>query len=119
MDRTPARLKKIHAFFHRTASGAEPVRDWLKALSQNDRRKIGRDIAAVEYGWPLGMPVCRSLGGGLWEVRSALEHGRIARVVFCIADERVVLLHGFVKKTQKTPQADIDLAKKRRKEIRG
>jgi phage-related protein len=78
---------------------------------------LGRDIATAEYGWPTGMPLCRSLGGGLWEVRSSLTHGRIARVIFCASDGSMVLLHGFVKKTQKTPQPDLELARKRQKEI--
>lgn len=110
-------IKRIPAIFYRSSSGAEPVRDWLKELDAADRRILGLDIATVEYGWPVGMPLCRSLGGGLWEVRSSLSHGRIARVIFCTAKGRMVLLHGFVKKTQKTPQPDLELARKRQKEI--
>ena len=87
------------------------------ALPYGDRQILGRDIGTVEFGWPLGMPLCRSLGGGLWEVRSNLTQGRIARVIFCIADGRMALLHGFVKKTQKTPQADLALSRKRQKEV--
>ena len=83
-------LKKIVAAFYRTSAGTEPVRDWLKGLPVEDRREIGKDIATVEYGWPLGMPVCRPLGQGLWEVRRTLR-GNIARVIFCIARERMVL----------------------------
>ena len=78
-----------------------------------DRKLIGRDIQKVEFGWPLGMPYCRSLGSGLWEVRSDLTDGKIGRVIFCVAQERMVLLHGFVKKTQKTPAQDLRLALKR------
>jgi len=95
----------------------EPVRDWLKALPMADRRIVGFDIATAEFGRPVGMPLCRPLGGGLWEVRSSLTQGRIARVIFCAGAGRMVLLHGFVKKTQKTPQADLDLARKRPKEV--
>ncbi len=110
-------LKRIPAVFYRSANGGEPVRDWLKSLSEADRRVVGFDIAVVEFGWPVGMPLCRSLGGGLWEVRSNLTHGRIARVIFCTALGQMVLLHAFVKKTQKTPSSDLDTARKRQKEI--
>lgn len=110
-------IKKIEAVFYRSGSGVEPVRDWLKAMPEVDRRILGFDIALVEFGWPVGMPLCRSLSSGLWEVRSNLTHGRIARVIFCVAHGRMVLLHGFVKKTQKTPQSDLDIARKRQKEV--
>jgi phage-related protein len=78
-----------------------------------DRKQIGVDIKTVEFGWPLGMPVCRPLGDGLYEVRSSLTQSRIARVLFYIDSRgRMVLLHGFIKKTQKTPPADMELARK-------
>jgi phage-related protein len=111
--------KRIPAVFYRTASGAEPVRDRLKKLSAEDRRIIGLDIATVEYGWPVGMPVCRKLTGrqGLYEVRSDITGRRIARVLFCIYRSQMVLLHGFIKKTQQTPDSDLDLATKRKKEL--
>jgi phage-related protein len=111
--------KRIPAVFYRTGSGAEPVRIWLKGLPAKDRRIIGVDIATVEYGWPVGMPVCSPIASrrGLWEIRSTITGGRIARVLFCIRDGRMVLLHGFIKKTQKTPSGDLDLAMKRKKEI--
>ncbi len=86
-------------------------------LSREDRREVGIDIQRIEFGWPLGMPYCRSLGHGLWEVRSDLVGGRIARVIFFIHQGEMVLLHGFEKKTQKTPTSDIDLALKRKREI--
>ena len=112
--------KKIPAVFYCTAAGAEPVRDWLKSLKLEDRKIVGADIATVEYGWPIGMPVCRAIKGtggkGLWEVRSTITNG-IARVLFCVHDGQMVLLHGFVKKTQKTPDAELALALKRKKEI--
>ena len=111
--------KKIAASFYATASSREPVRDWLLDLDEEDRRVIGYDIATVEFGWPIGMPVCRPMGDGLFEVRSALPGGRIARVLFCTAAGRLVLLHGFVKKTQETPASELDLARKRKKEIEG
>jgi len=93
------------------------VREWLKSLSPEDRKILGTDIRALEFGWPIGMPLCRALGHGLWEVRSSLLHGRMARVIFCIHDQQAVLLHGFMKKTQKTPKPDIDLAMRRKREV--
>lgn len=108
------KLKPIHAIFFRTEAGNEPVRDWLKSLTPiEDRKQIGIDIKTVEFGWPIGMPTCRPLGNGLYEVRSTLSSQRIARVLFYIdAKARMVLLHGFIKKSQKTPQSDLDLARK-------
>lgn len=110
-------LKKIPAVFYATHTGNEPVREWLLSLDEEDRRVVGIDIATVECGWPVGMPLCRSLGNGLWEIRSSLSARRIARVIFSNVDEQMVLLHGFVKKTQRTPRADIGLALKRKKEV--
>lgn len=105
--------------FYWTSQGAEPVRNWLRGLDRRDRRIIGYDIKTLEYGWPVGMPVCRSVTShaGLWEVRSSLASGRIARVLFCISDGKMYLLHGFIKKSRKTPKTDLDLAAKRRKSI--
>ena len=110
-------LKKLPARFYRSASGTEPVREWLKSLPPNDRRILGHDIALAEFAWPIGMPVCRSLSDGLWEIRSNLTSGKIARVIFCITKKQMILLHGFIKKTQKTPDKDKKLALKRKKEI--
>lgn len=78
---------------------------------------IGKNIAKVEFGWPIGMPYCRSLSGGLWEVRSDLSSNRTARVLFCIASRRMVLLHGFIKKARQAPKSGLDLARKRMKEV--
>lgn len=103
-------LKKIPARFFATDNGEEPVRTWLKTLSLDDRKAIGKDIQKVEFGWPIGLPVCRPLGDGIWEVRSDLSDGRTARVLFGFSEGTMVLLHGFVKKTQKTPQHDRTLA---------
>lgn len=104
--------KRIPAIFFRTEAGGEPVRDWLKALSSGDRKRIGADIKTVEFGWPVGMPVCRPLGGGIYEVRATLSQNRIARVLFYIdKNHRMVLLHGFIKKTRKTPDEDLELAR--------
>jgi phage-related protein len=110
-------VKRLPAAFYALPSGREPVREWLKELDPEDRKVIGEDIKDVEFSWPIGMPLCRALGKGLWEVRSELARGRIARVIFCVRDDRMVLLHGFMKKTQRTPKADLDLATRRMKEI--
>lgn len=109
--------KKVQAFFHATPGGKEPVRDWVKGLDDEDRKIIGQDIATVEYGWPTGMPTCRAMGDGLFEVRSSLTGKRIARVLFFTAEEKLVLLHGVIKKTKTTPKEDLALAKKRKKEL--
>lgn len=110
-------MKRLPAVFYALPSGREPVRDWIKALSDDDRKIVGEDLKDVEFSWPIGMPLCRALGRGLWEVRSTLTQGRIARVVFCTHESQMVLLHAFIKKTRKTPDADLDLAWKRKKEI--
>ncbi len=107
--------KQLPARFYRTSGGHEPVRDWLRRLPLADRKTIGRDIKEVEFSWPIGLPLVRPFGRGLWEVRSSLGSGRIARVIFCIDGGEMFLLHGFIKKTQKTPQRDLDLALKRMK----
>ena len=93
------------------------MREWLKSLDRDDRRIVGEDIKDVEFSWPIGMPLCRSLGSGLWEVRCDLTRARIARVLFCIREGHMVLLHAFVKKTQKTPDAERKLAVRRMKEL--
>lgn len=103
--------------FYATELGAEPVREWLKLLPAVDRRVIGEDMKTVQFGWPLGMPLVRSMGGGIWEVRIRLEN-RIARVLFVLDGSTMVLLHGFIKKTQATSQSDLDLAKDRLKQLR-
>jgi phage-related protein len=108
--------KKLPARFYRNTNGNEPVREWLISLAPAERRVIGKDLQKVEFGWPLGLPVCRSLGGGLWEVRSDLPSRRTARVIFCIVAGQMILLHGFIKKTQRTPQRDLDIARRRQVE---
>ena len=110
-------MKRLPAAFYALPSGREPVREWLRARDADDRKIIGEDIKDVEFSWPIGMPLCRSLGHGLWEVRSALTEGRIARAPFCIHDGRMVPLHAFIKKIRKTPAAELALAVERRKEI--
>ena len=109
--------KRIPAIFYRTEAGGEPVRKWLKGLSPEDRKRIGEDIKTVEFGWPVGMPVCKPLGGGIYEVRSNLAQNRIARVLFYVdKSSRMVLLHGLIKKTQKTPREDLELARNNKRE---
>ena len=111
-------LKRCPAVFFRTRAGGEPVREWLQGLKKEDRKRIGEDIKTAEYGWLIGMPLCRPMGGGLWEVRVSLDENRIARILFCIVDEHLVLLHGFIKKTPKTPVHELKLAQQRMKEVK-
>ena len=109
--------KKIQARFYELPSGRKPVRDWLMEMDAEDRRIAGFDVQTVEFGWPIGMPVCKPLGDGLWAVRSNFSGGRIGRIIFCLVNNEMVLLHGFIKKTQKTPLPELALARKRMKEI--
>lgn len=108
--------KRLDVAFYRTDAGREPVREWLKELSRDDRRSIGVDLKTVQFGWPLGMPLVRKLEPGIWEVRSSLDR-RIARVLFTVVGETLVLLHGFVKKSQKTPVSDLEVARSRKAEL--
>jgi phage-related protein len=102
----------LHVVFFRNNKEVEPVREWLKELDRADRQTIGEDIKTVQFGWPLGMPLVRKLQPDLWEVRSGLRQG-IARVLFTVVGNRLVLLHGFIKKAQKTPAAELATARKR------
>ena len=111
-------MKKLPAFFYRLDSGKEPVREFLRALGRPDSTTIGYDIKTVELGWPVGMPLCEPLGAGLWEIRSGISGNRIARILFCVHQDKMWLLHGSVKKTKKTPQSDMDLAKIRMKTVK-
>ncbi len=106
--------KHVSAVFYRAEDGAEPVRVWLKSMAKEDRFKIGTDIKTVEFGWPMGMPHCRPLGNGLYEVRTDLRN-RTARVLFFVADAHMVLVHGFLKKTRTTPRKDMTLALSRKR----
>ena len=112
------RLTEIPVIFYRTSAGSEPVRVWLRGLSAYDRRTIGNDLATLQIGWPIGMPLCRSLGSGLWELRSILTGNRIARLMFFVAQGQIGVVHGFIKKSQKTPPAQIALAQNRMKEMK-
>lgn len=104
--------------FFATEAGSEPVREWLKGLPAQDKKTIGEDIKTVQFGWPLGMPLVDHLEGDIWEVRIKLEN-RIARVLFVIDHHTMILLHGFIKKSQKAPKQELDLAKQRLKTLRG
>ncbi len=94
------------------------MREWLQDLDPQDRKAIGTDLLRVQEQWPIGMPVCRSLGKGLWEVRTNLSSSRTARVLFFVDEDRIGVVHGFIKKTRKTPEADLELARKRMKEMK-
>ena len=109
--------KILSVVFYANANGREPVREWLRALDREERRILGEDLKMMQEGWPLGMPLVRSLGRGLWEVRSTLPN-TIARVIFTMHDGSMVLLHAFIKKTQETPAHDLALAQTRAKEVR-
>jgi len=109
--------QKIPLVFFRTQAGSEPVREWLKGLAEAERQAIGKDLLRAQWRWPVGMPLCRALGGGLWEVRTGLPAKRTARVLLCLYREDLVALHGFIKKTRTTPDKDLALARKRKKEL--
>jgi phage-related protein len=99
----------LHVLFYRSEAGNEPAREWLKGLSRDEKRRIGEDIKTAQLGWPLGMPLIRKIQKDLWEVRTAVENG-IARVFFTVDGEFMILLHGFIKKSQKTPQHELKTA---------
>jgi phage-related protein len=109
--------RKVPLIFFRSANGAEPVREWLKGLPPAERHAVGKDLLRAQWRWPVGMPLCRPMGGGLWEIRTDLPTGRTARVMLCLYREHLVALHGFIKKTRATSDEDLALARKRRKEL--
>ncbi|MGO9094306.1 MAG: type II toxin-antitoxin system RelE/ParE family toxin [Bryobacteraceae bacterium] len=108
---------KIPLVFFRTPAGNEPVREWLKDLLEEERRAIGIDLLRAQWRWPVGMPLCRPMGGGLWEIRTDLPTKQTARVLLCLHREHLVALHGFIKKTRATPDDDLALARERKKEL--
>lgn len=108
----------IKVVFYRTETNNEPVREWLKGLTRNERKIIGEDIKTVQFGWPLGMPLVKKIDIGLWEIRSKLDN-KISRVIFTIYNDLIVLLHGFIKKSHKIPTRDLKLAKQRLHILKG
>ena len=111
-------IPRLQVCFYKSDAGIEPVREWLLSLSDKEKKTIGEDIKTVQFGWPIGMPVCRKVFKDLWEVRSSL-HGKTARVIFTVEGTTIYLLHGLIKKTQKLPQKDLDIAKSRLANLRG
>jgi phage-related protein len=109
--------QKIPLIFYRTTAGSEPVREWLKGLAEPDRQAIGKDLLRAQWRWPVGMPLCRPMGNGLWEIRTNLPTKKTARVLICLYRERLVALHGFLKKTRATPASDLATARERQKEL--
>ena len=109
--------RKIPLIFYRASAGSEPVREWLKGLDAVERHAIGKDLLRAQWRWPVGMPLCRPIGKGLWEVRTDLPTKRTARVLLCLYREHLVALHAFIKKTRATPDEDIAIARKRQKEL--
>jgi phage-related protein len=112
-------LPKVALVFYRTERGREPVRDWLKALDRSDRLEIGADLRRLQFRWRVGMPLCRPMGGGLWEVRTNLQGRRIARVFICFDGGVAYALHAFLKTTRTTPDEELALARMRMKEVEG
>lgn len=110
--RSKQQLPKLAARFFRTEGGTEPVREWLRDLNADDRKRVGDEIRKVQFGWPIGMPLVRKLGPDLWEVRVRLDR-RIARVLFAVFEGEAVLLHAFVKKSEKTPATEMNTALRR------
>jgi phage-related protein len=107
----------LDVYFFETDTNNEPVRQWFQHLSSGDKKRIGEDLKTVQFGWPLGMPLVRHVDGELWETRSKLCGG-IARVLFVLHGNKMILIHAFIKKQQKTPKPDLDLAKARVKQLR-
>jgi phage-related protein len=107
----------LDVYFFASDTSNEPVREWLKALSTKDKKLMGEDLKTVQFGWPLGMPLVRYVDNDIWEVRSKLSSG-IARVLFVLDGNAMVLIHAFIKKQRKTPKPDLDLAKSRVKQLR-
>ena len=106
----------LNVAFYRTEAGNEPVREWLMELPRESRKLIGTDIKSVQFAWPLGMPLVRKLEHRLWEIRTDLGEN-ISRVIFTLVDSEIVLLHGFIKKTQKTPQVELATARQRKSKL--
>ena len=110
-------MQRVSVRFFALTSGREPVRDWLLSLRADERKIIGDDIRTMQFGWPVGMPLVRKLDTGLWEVRVTLASG-IARVFFTLVENEAILLHGFIKKSQKTPLTELETARKRKRALK-
>lgn len=117
MAREEKQPQKVPLVFFRLHRGTEPVREWLKGLPEEERRAIGRDLLRAQWRWPVGMPLCRPMGNGLWEIRTDLPTKRTARLLLCLFEGRLIALHGFIKKTRATPNQDLDLARRRKEEL--
>jgi phage-related protein len=114
-ERNPPR--KIPLLFYAAGTGQEPVREWLKYLPAEERHEIGSDLLRAQWRWPIGMPLCRPMGDGLWEIRTNLPTKRTARVLICLHQGHLVALHGFIKKTRTTPTEELEMARKRQREL--
>lgn len=110
-------IRPLPLFMWKSPAGKEPTRDWFRSLPENDRKKLGGDLRRLQYGWPVGMPLVKSMGGGLWELRTSLPSKREARVLFAADGGGIAVLHGFIKKSMQTPKPDLDIARKRLKEL--
>lgn len=111
------RSEPLQVVFYKTETGHEPVREWLKSLLKEEKKLIGEDIKTVQFGWPIGMPVVKKLEKGIWEIRTTLNN-KISRILFSVYEENIVLLHGFIKKSNKIPKEDLELARKRERDIK-
>lgn len=106
------RVEPLEAAFFETESGSQPCRDFILTLDREDKKEIGAKIFEVQQGFPMGLPLVRKMDTNLWEIRISISDG-ICRIFFTIAGNIIILLHGFVKKSQKTPQNELETAKKR------
>lgn len=106
--------RPLNVVFFKTESGNDPVRDWLRDLPRKERHSIGEDLLTVQHAWPVGKPLVDNLGDGMWELRSRLPN-RIARMLFMFSRGEIVVFHGFIKKTQKTPTQELELARRRKR----
>jgi phage-related protein len=113
---TPRKI--LMARFYQGTDGREPVREWVKDFDRPDRKAFGTVIQKLEFGWPIGLPHCRNMGNGLWEIRVNLSNGRAARILFIIRPGEMILIHGFIKKTQTTPLRDLEIARRRMKDLK-
>jgi len=109
---------RMNVVFFQSQVGREPVREWIKSLPYQDKKTLGADIKTLQFGWPMGMPLVRKIEPDLWEIRSDISNG-IPRVFFTVQGQFIILLHGFVKKSTKTPLVDLSLARKRLIQVRG